>query len=165
MNHKLISFGPSLFQVQAEITGQGNELFLRYHLEGPLKDLLLAPLNSSHQFKDGLWQHTCFEFFVKDPKATNYTEFNFSPSGDYAVYFFKNYRERDLSFTYEAQPQIKARLSEASFDLEVKVPLLKGDYSLTAVIEDQKKVIQYFALAHKKEKPDFHDPASFIGSL
>ncbi len=165
MNYKLISFAPSPFELQTQVEIKGNELFLCYQIKGPLNQLLLPKLNSSSNFKDELWKHTCLEFFVKNPKSSEYTEFNFSPSGDYAVYHFKNYRERDFDFIDFKQPNIKAYLSESLFELNIKMPLIKGEIGITAVIEDQHQSISYFALAHKKERPDFHDPASFIVNL
>lgn len=165
MNYKLISFASSPFELQTQVEIKGSELFLCYQIKGPLNQLLLPKINSSTSFKDELWKHTCLEFFVKNPKSSEYTEFNFSPSGDYAVYHFTNYRERDFDFKDFKQPIIQAGLSESLFELKVKIPLIKGDISLAAVIEDQQQSISYFALAHKKERPDFHDPASFIVNL
>jgi hypothetical protein len=42
---------------------------------------------------DGLWKHTCFEVFLRDPAGIGYAEFNFSPSTEYAGYGFTRYRE------------------------------------------------------------------------
>lgn len=165
MMYKLISFAPSPFELQTQVEIKGNELHLLYQVKGPLNKLLLPKLNSSSLFKDELWKHTCLEFFVKNLNSTEYTELNFSPSGDYAVYHFKNYRERDFSFKNAAIPQIHSSLTNSLFELKAKIPLVKGEISLTAVIEDQNQGISYFALAHKKERPDFHDPASFIVNL
>jgi len=41
---------------------------------------------------DGLWHHTCFEVFLRDPADGAYLEFNFSPSGQWAAYQFDGYR-------------------------------------------------------------------------
>ncbi len=165
MNYKLISFAPSPFELQTQVEIKGNELFLCYQIIGPLNQLLLPKLNSSSSFKDELWKHTCLEFFVKNPNSSEYTEFNFSPSGDYAVYHFNNYRERNFDFIDFSPPSIQASLSESLFELRAKIALIKGEIALTAVIEDKNMAISYFALAHKKERPDFHDPASFIVNL
>src|SRR5262245_25400551 len=43
---------------------------------------------------DGLWRHTCFEAFVSVPGDSAYQEFNFSPSGEWAGYHFREYRDR-----------------------------------------------------------------------
>lgn len=165
MIYKLVPFSPSLFEVQVEVETKGNELLLTYQVQGPLKKLLLPKLNSSTSFKDELWKHSCLEFFIKKENSPEYTEFNFSPSGDYAIYHFDNYRERNFYFKNSVCPEIQSSLANSLFELKAKIPLMKGEMSLTAVIEDIDQSISYFALAHKKERPDFHDPASFIVNL
>jgi hypothetical protein len=62
-----------------------------FHVRGPVAALKLpAPVNPSRA--DRLWERTCFEVFLIDPKSGSYFEFNFSPSGQWAAYGFEAYR-------------------------------------------------------------------------
>ena len=58
-----------------------------YRIEGATGRLRL-PLPVSARRTDGLWQHTCFEAFLKADASDSYYEFNFAPSGEWAAYRF-----------------------------------------------------------------------------
>ncbi|WP_353226867.1 hypothetical protein [Novosphingobium sp.] len=45
------------------------------------------------------------------------------------------------------------------------LPPLPWCYGLTAVIEEAGGVKSYWAAAHPREQPDFHDPACLIATL
>ena len=64
---------------------------------------LPAPVKPSRA--DRLWERTCFEVFLLDPKSGSYYEFNFSPSGNWAAYGFDGYRSgmRELVLVTPAQ--------------------------------------------------------------
>lgn len=119
---------------------------------------------------DGLWQTTCFELFLKEPGTARYTEYNLSPSCQWAAYDFADYRAepanrpapRDLSATYRAGGKTSI------FDGYVPVaalPRLPAAMALTAVIEETGGVKSYWALCHQGAAPDFHDPACFTATL
>ncbi len=57
------------------------------------------------QQRDELWRRTCCECFARREAEAAYLEFNFSPSGDWAVYRFEGYR-RGQSRPELAQPGI-----------------------------------------------------------
>lgn len=56
-------------------------------------EALRLPLAAEPLRTDGLWRATCFELFLSRPGEDAYVEFNFSPSGQWAVYRFDRYRE------------------------------------------------------------------------
>jgi hypothetical protein len=70
----------------------GNILTLAFVLECDLSRLRIPEPRSSRR-AGGLWQHTCFEVFVMAEDGPGYREFNFSPSGEWAVYAFRSYRD------------------------------------------------------------------------
>jgi hypothetical protein len=41
----------------------------------------------------GLWEHTCFEAFVAADGAAAYHEMNLAPSGAWAAFAFRGYRD------------------------------------------------------------------------
>ena len=59
---------------------------------------------------DELWQHTCFEAFVRASSGSEYYEFNFSPSTQWAVYRFTDYRNGMCVAAEVSTPPIDVRL-------------------------------------------------------
>src|SRR5262245_28224810 len=71
---------------------QDNALVFTYALKADLALLRIPPPRPPLR-TDCLWQHTCFEAFVSIKGKTEYYEFNFAPSGDWAAYRFQRYRD------------------------------------------------------------------------
>lgn len=113
---------------------------------------------------DGLWQSTCFEAFIGDG---HYSEFNFSPSYQWAAYDFEDYRTGMAARNLTRDPEIGIDAGEEYFALEATIDLdgLEGKLALCAVIEELDGTKSYWALAHPPGKPDFHHPACFAASL
>ncbi|HXJ07976.1 MAG TPA: DOMON-like domain-containing protein [Burkholderiales bacterium] len=113
---------------------------------------------------DKLWQHTCFEVFVS-PGMPAYREFNFSPSGEWAAYAFRRYREAE-SGGAEVQ-SVAVRRSAATLELDAAIPAPEGRLSIaiSAVVESKSGALSYWALKHPAGKPDFHHPEAFALEL
>ncbi|MBK1680650.1 hypothetical protein [Rhodocyclus tenuis] len=62
---------------------------------GSLAPLLQIPAAGMPLPADRLWAFTCFELFVGRVGQPGYREFNFSPSGQWAGWTFRDYRQRD----------------------------------------------------------------------
>jgi hypothetical protein len=70
----------------------------------------------------------------------------------------------------EREPQTAMRLGSSFAIFYAAVPLSAlpdGDcrMNLAAVIEEASGVKSYWALAHRADQPDFHDPACFVAEL
>ena len=110
---------------------------------------------------DGLWRHTCFETFVAVPDSLAYQEWNFSPSGEWATYHFRTYRER-VSAEEDVAPHIYVHQTEQGLELDARIRLPQQlttqelRLALSAVIEDNTGLLSYWALRHPAGKPDFH---------
>jgi hypothetical protein len=149
----------------------GGELALRYFAVGAI-DRLAVPPAAGPARVDGLWEHTCFEAFVRSGKG--YYELNFSPAGEWAIYRLEGYRSR-MSAPPEARPPLIAtHADKASLELTVTVALgalagLAGEapwqFGISAVIEEVGGRKSYWALAHPPGKADFHHPDSFALQL
>ena len=143
-------------------------LALTYSLEGDITRLRIPPPRLPRR-ADGLWQRTCFEVFIAEKGQPAYYEVNFSPSGEWAAFAFKRYREGGPIEDDGLHPEIVVRSAANSFELEAivrldrlqaidpKVPLRMG---LSAVIEETDGTISYWAFKHPPGKPDFHHPDS-----
>jgi len=121
---------------------------------------------------DGLWRRTCCEAFIAASETTAYDEYNFSPAGQWAAYRFTAYRQRDPAAPPPAAlPPIEFRRRADGFDLRAAIPasLLPAGgplrLGLSAVIERADGGMDYWALAHGGERPDFHQRQTFILEL
>lgn len=146
-------------------------LWLRFWISGAQRLRCPAPALRP-QRRDGLWQHTCFEAFVAEPGREAYWEFNLAPSGHWAVYRLARYRDGlEPDPSYDALPfAVLLQPAEAGeITLELHCPLPASLTSaaelvvgLTAVLEDQRGDLSYWALNHPGAAPDFHDRRGWI---
>ena len=141
----------------------GGLVIVRYRLVGELARIRV-PAPQAPGIGDRLWEHTCFEAFVAGEDAAAYDELNFSPSGEWAVYRFRSYRDRignaessidvRVDVTVTDMLELTAHLPLASLSQRYRAaPLRLG---LSAVIETIDGTHSYWALHHVAGAPDFH---------
>jgi hypothetical protein len=147
----------------------GDILTLAFVLECDLSRLRI-PESRPPRRAGGLWRHTCFEVFVSNESGPGYREFNFSPSGEWAAYTFRGYRDGG-ELEVELAPGIVVRQTVSRLVLDATIcrgglpsgrPLRLG---LSAVVEDTDGVLSYWALRHPPGKPDFHHSDAFALQL
>ncbi len=133
-------------------------------------NLLRLPPPGSARRSDGLWQHTCFEAFLQADASDSYHEFNFAPSGDWAAYRFSG-RRSERSLPGMSAPPITFIPSASVCELIAEIPIPELPElanasvvrtGLAAVIESEDGSLSWWALAHAGDKPDFHDPSTFM---
>jgi hypothetical protein len=148
-------------------------LVLRYFVTGKIADLRIPPATAATR-ADELWQHTCFEAFVRSPADAGYYEFNFAPSTQWAAYRFLSYRKGMRVATEISAPQIEVQSGPECYTLQASLQLdrlamLPHDagwrLGLAALIEETNGRKSYWALAHPPGKPDFHHPDGFACEL
>ena len=141
-------------------------LVVYYQIEGDIDQLQLPPQRRSAH-TDGLWQHTCFEAFVRENGQRSYVELNFSPSSEWAIYRFADYRRGMTPIEPPHAPKIICRRRENRLEADVDVhltgivPQAELQLALSTVLEDQQGKISYWALAHPPGNADFHHDAGF----
>ncbi len=156
-------------QIEADIARpRPGSLILSYVVSGRIGDLLMPPVAAPAR-ADELWQHTCFEAFVRPSAGPGYCEFNFSPSTQWAAYQFSGYRSGMRIATGIDAPRIEVRTNAESYTLQVELqldglssPLHLG---LSAVLEETNGRKSYWALVHPPGKPDFHHADCFALEL
>ena len=103
-----------------------------------------------------------------------YHEFNFAPSGEWAAYKLKKYREGDALVDEALNPRIAVRRTDEGLEFDAAIPLerLSATHpharlalALSAVIEDDEGALSYWALRHPAGKPDFHHRDAFVLTL
>ena len=141
-------------------------LALIFHLAGAIEDILVPPPASAERV-DGLWQHTCFEAFIRAGQGETYYEANLSPSTEWAAYRFESYRtgmtpalvDADIALrSYDRELELKATIVGLPADEEWQI-------GLSAVVEEKDGTKSYWALAHPSGKPDFHHEDCFALQL
>ena len=156
------------FEAGFETASLPGELEIRFRMDGDISLIRLPPAELARR-RDGLWQHTCFEVFLRPDGSDSYHEFNFAPSGDWAAYRFAG-RRRDQTAPQLPAPRIECQRLPDGCTLSAQIAIAalpelaqatSLDAGLTAVIETTDGAHSYWALAHCGDKPDFHDPATF----
>ena len=146
-----------------EVATGGAELTLRYELSGDLARIVVPDAAATARV-DGLWEHTCFEAFISQG-GDAYSEFNVSPSTEWAAYRFDGYRQgmAPLALPW---PRIETRRGADTLDVQVTLARPPGSrLGLTAVIEEVGGRLSYWALAHPADQPDFHHAGGFTLAL
>ena len=149
----------------------GGGLGLSYRITGQVSKLVIPHRQTAPERRDELWRQTCLEAFLRVPCETAYREFNFSPSGDWAIYQFRAYRQSISSPTVVIPPRI--HLSQDAGFLQLDVELtheLLGEAAMSAtawqvglcaVMDTQACRASYWALKHPPGAPDFHHDDGF----
>lgn len=157
------------------VRGDDGLLKLSFVLRGAIERIRL-PAVRAPQFADELWRHTCCEAFIAPRGQTAYYEFNFAPSGAWALYAFAATRNR-VALPAGAElatldPHVRLSHTRSALVIEALVrlsPLALADaplqLGLSAVIEGVDGGLSYWALHHPAPKPDFHHPEAFAFEL
>lgn len=157
---------PERFHERIDVTltqGPDGALTVLYAVRGLNIDLHV-PTPHAPAPAGALWKTTCCELFVGPVGRSDYREFNFSPSGQWAVYDFLDYRAPKPGVPACPGPGIETRRTEDLLQVEAKLPpgALPGTgghplrIALSAVLETQDSHLGYWALGHAPGKPDFH---------
>jgi len=173
--HKLLrphpdSLGLAAARVEVTVTRpRADRLVLSYVVTGKISDIRLPPTVPAAR-ADGLWQHTCFEAFVRAASGPSYYEFNFAPSTQWAAYRFSSYRSGMCVAAEISAPPIEAQSSPDRYTLQVSLELNRLSelprnaswlLGLSVLIEDASGRMSYWALVHPPGKPDFHHADCF----
>lgn len=119
---------------------------------------------------DGLWEHSCFEAFVRGKGEAGYAELNFTTSGQWAAYGFTGYRQgmRPIDDVLIGGGRT---FRDDMIDIRRTVELpdwaaaQTWQLGLSAVIETLDGEKSFWALAHSDGPPDFHHDVCFAATL
>jgi hypothetical protein len=159
---------------------------------GVIDALILGEIKqpSLRERKDELWRSSCLELFISAPGLSQYLEMNLSPRGDWNLYGFEKTR-MGMHPVANALPPLVDLSRANSFcmswrgEVTVESPssgLASGQagqqsifdqvmttgslvIGATAVLQYKGGEIEYWALSHCGDKPDFHLRDSFIVQL
>jgi hypothetical protein len=163
---------PPPVRITGGIRFHSNTLFVHFQLDGRVEEVRLPPYSRILVRRGRLWEETCFEFFIGMTNSLRYWEFNLSPSGDWNVFRFWNYREgmqEETAFhslPIRVQQGIDVFLLSAECDLEKILPSGRGiEAGISAVIQSNRGELSHWALTHSADRPDFHRRDAFLIEL
>jgi hypothetical protein len=145
------------------------KLELSYRIDGDISRIRI-PSPTTPGVGTQLWKHTCFEAFIALEGLDAYHEFNFAPSGEWAVQAFRGYRDAVRLASPIPPMHIAVRATDQLLELETSIRLesLSANHAnsvlrlgLSAVVEAGDGTLSYWALQHKAARPDFHDANTF----
>lgn len=158
-----------------------------YHVARSIADLVTVEFSASGEVDalslpswsralraDGLWNHSCFEIFIRPGATASYAEFNFAPTGGWAAYQFDATRVGMRNLAGIGDPIVETQNTQASYRLRAQFDVSRvvqfsqaqiWHLGVSAVIEDKAGAKSYWALAHPPGKPDFHHDACFTQAL
>ena len=163
---------PLNFKITGQIARRSNQLAIRYDLRGDLSELMIpAPADVAAR-RHGLWEETCFEFFLGVKDSPQYWEFNLSPAGHWNVYRFAGYRQgmaEETALT-SLPVNVRRRPDSLRLDLELDVEKIVAadqplEVGIAAVIKLAGHGVTYWALTHPGPQADFHRRDSFLVEL
>jgi hypothetical protein len=142
-------------------------LRLRYRASGAMADLRI-PQAARPARTDALWQHTCFEAFLRPRADDSYLEFNFAPSTEWAAYSFASYRS-EMRVIADAAVSVDVERTDEALEVTALLEGLPEDggwrLGASAVMEEIGGRRSYWALSHPPGKPDFHHSDCFALEL
>ncbi len=153
---ELRPFGKSDLSLYSNIQTYDHTVTLTYRIEGYSKFALfnLSQVPRSHN----LWQSTCFEGFLKIRNSTAYYEINLSPNGKWNCYYFDDYRKGMV----ESNDFKLLELSIMADGVKAILVLPEVRFSHFSINATTVGPMEYWAIKHSAEEPDFHDFENFI---
>ena len=162
---------PADVALAATFSSSGQEAQIGFSLTGNIDRICIPAFSGgcAPQRRDRLWETTCFECFFGTRGDSGYWEFNLSPSGNWNVYRFADYRLGMTEETALAQLPFEVRRVAGRVDISLQIDFsifgpisdaLQGTF--TTVIEERSGRISYWARAHTGAEADFHRRADFI---
>ena len=172
MSSKSFSLQPFNSQANVNISGhisrESDDLAIKYTLVGNLTELVIPEPTNKPTRRNELWENTCFEFFLGVKDTPQYWEFNLSPSSNWNVYRFNNYRqgmEEETAFT-SLPFLIEQNETYLNLSLKLGLSLIVNtneiiEIAIATVTKFKNNQITYWALTHPQKEADFHHRDSF----
>jgi hypothetical protein len=156
------------FVVTAAVRRDPGKLIFRLAIRGAGL-VVPEPGKAGRGRRDGLWRRTCAELFLGAAGRPGYLEWNLSPSGDWNLYRFDDYRAggRPEPAVTEAAPRVTRTGDELVVEADLPLDLLGLDegpleVGVCAVLQAADGSLTHWSLAHPAARPDFHDRRGFV---
>ena len=171
----LIPFNPITapgFTIEVFLELDNNQLRVEFQVSGDIESLVLPDRQKARRVI-GLWESTCFELFIKNPRGEDYVEFNFSPEGLWNCFYFP--RPKAPLKAYEHFPDPRTEIEHTNYGLRFKATVDLSflpidsifnaphfEISTPCVLESNEGRLTYWAYSHHNEFPNFHNFSTFL---
>lgn len=152
-------------KVTGQITRASSALLtLKFEVSVDCRELTWAVDSADQGFqrRDGLWQATCFELFLKSPvnSEKKYIEFNLTLKA-WQCYAFLDYRKRDSNPKVQEPKLVHFAENVLEWQLDLNGLGIEEAKNIevypTAILQEQVSGVKsYWAMAHTEKQPDFH---------
>ena len=161
------------YRIDGHCSRSARILTLRFELQGDLSRLSLAAPAAPPERRMGLWNATCFEFFLAPAGDPGYWEFNLSPARHWNVFRFSGYRQgmqeekafSTLPFNVDRGERKVELVLKAFIPLPIVEPAAPWRLAICTVLLSRDGSATYWALAHPGPEADFHHPKGFLVEL
>lgn len=158
--------------ISGSMARRPGKILIEYRLEGDLDRVNLPIFGHSARRRHELWRQTCFEFFFAIPGESAYWEGNLSPSGDWNIYRFDDYRQGMREEQAAGRPVSRAASDRGRLVYSCNVDIhdfckdaMTIEAGIACVVLDVQGGVSYWAIDHCRSRPDFHDRRSFLVEL
>lgn len=141
---------------------------IAYELKGNIAEIVIPDIKTNPERLNKLWEQTCFEFFIGEKSKNNYYEVNLSPSKDWNVFAFDDYRKGKRDEIAVKQVKITIKKTNKTFKLSTSLDFSELINSkeimlgISAMIYKKSEKKQYWAIKHSGDKPDFHTKEHYL---
>lgn len=143
-------------------------IYLSYSISGDISSIIIPSISDIPQRKDDLWKTTCFELFLANKTKRNYIELNLSPSLNYNIYSFSDYRaDMNLENSFIIR-NTSVKHEKTKFNIKFmleSINIINTDdllINISTVIKYSNDKSKYYAVMHNKDKADFHKKNTFV---
>ncbi|MBU4054510.1 MAG: DOMON-like domain-containing protein [Proteobacteria bacterium] len=163
--------------IKGAVERQGTRFTVGYEITGDLSQIHFPSPWKAPERKSHLWEDTCLEFFIGPESSSKYWEFNCSPSGDWNVFRFEDYRNHGhggvilqeeafavLPFMVHREFQAFSLVLEMDAGEIIKKEE-RVEMGVNAIIKRKTQNMSFWALHHGSTKPDFHERKDFLIKL
>ena len=154
--------------ITGSIALHDNQVHVSYRITDRTHSIQFPDISQHASRKNELWNATCCELFVGISGEPNYWEYNLSPSHDWAVFSFTDYRQNKSDELSISELEITTKIDKNNeFELKTILALPEMltdrtlDIGVSSVVQDKSGKIHYYALTHPDSKADFHDRKGF----
>ena len=162
------------FSFITKINANKNSFYVSYTLEGDISSIDLGNYTPDKNRRLNLWEKSCFELFLCSEDG-HYLEFNLAPNFGWNVFSFTKLRGPLLELDTIHDIEMDILNSSEKFFLVAKIDFKdlpekfreidKLKFGITSVMKLQNNDVEYWALTHCDQRPNFHRYESFIGKF
>lgn len=156
------------FKIQYAFTLKWPEIFVSFKISGPIENLVIPHIETKKIRANELWKQSCLEFFIAEKGASEYWEFNVSPSGLWNFYHLEDYRKnlkedfRVQLTRFEREDDKKSIRISCILNCEGLPTINQPEVGISVVLSHLNQNNSFWAIKHTDQSPNFHRRESFI---